>query len=135
MVSPHEIEFHLIFILSLKEAIVKALLKEGSLFIPVPVVYKHINTVLCCLFDLELHSLGVCLVSITPKRLSVPVIVCLGIVYNTITNSLPFTDIAGPEDLGSGFLTCVCGPDKRRYIIFFLHSFFPFGIINIASIV
>ena len=65
MVCPHKKELHLVVISRLKETVIKALLKEGLIIVPIPVVNKDVYAVACCRLYLHFHNVGISLVYVS----------------------------------------------------------------------
>ena len=74
VVCPHNVEFNEIVILCLEVSVVKAVFKEGSVVIPVPIVDENVDTVPCGAVYLHLHNVGISFIHVTPKRSSVPLV-------------------------------------------------------------
>ena len=136
VVSPHNVELHLVAVRRLEEAVVEAALKEGTSVEPVPVVDEDVYAVLGSLLDLHLHYLGIGLVYVAPERLSgpgVPLKLRLCGSYR-----LPFALAVGPEHTRSELVSCVGWPHERRYIILFHNNLqknifrYPYYITRVA---
>ncbi len=131
VVCPHQVEFHLIAVVCAEEALVKALLEEGAVVIPIPVVDKDVHAVRRGLLDLAVHFLGVCLVHVAPNGLSFPAVGAV-FLFVRFLHGLPLADAVWPEDAGAKLLASIGGPDIGRNIVFlhfslsFIHCAFVF---------
>ena len=132
VVGPHDVELHLFVVGGPQEALVEALLQEGTAVVPVPVVDEDVDAVLDGLVDLHLHNLRVGLVTATPEGLAIPLVVggLEGHAGGDTHNGLPLTDAVGPELTGTEFLAGVRRPDVGRNIVL-LHGVDSFLWINI----
>ena len=116
MVGPHEVEFHLLVVPGLQEAVVQNILKEGTVVEPVPVEDEGVDAVFHSgIYDLLLH-LRVGFVEISPGRnpgLAVPFEFGNGIV-----DCFPFTLVVAKQaDFLIAWFILICRPDKGCNIV------------------
>ena len=101
MVGPHQVEFDTLIVASFKVAIVQALLKEGPVVIPVPVVDEDVHTMVRRGINLHFHDPRVSFIAVAPKRPARPCVA--GEPGGRLAYSFPFAAAFRPKHEGARF--------------------------------